>query len=77
MACEIGPIFNFLLGSVRTNLLMETVDVELTVQMVKGIYHPRNTAEDLKIFHQSHMIPDWTHNSSISRRDEQTVISRI
>ena len=38
MACEISPICDFLFGSVRTNLLMDTVDVELTVQMVKSIY---------------------------------------
>ena len=38
MACEISPICNFLFGSIRTNLWMDTVDVELTVQMVKGIY---------------------------------------
>ena len=38
MACEISAIGDFLFGSIRTNLPMETVDVELTVQMVKGIY---------------------------------------
>ena len=38
MACEISPICDFLFGSIRTNLLMDTVDVEVTVWMVKGIY---------------------------------------
>ena len=38
MACKISPIGVFLFGSIRTILLMETVDVELTVRMVKGIY---------------------------------------
>ena len=38
MACEISPICDFLFGSIRTNLPTDTVDVELTVQMVKGIY---------------------------------------
>ena len=38
MACEISPVCDFLLGSIRTSLPMETVDIELTVQMVKRIY---------------------------------------
>ena len=38
MACEISPVCDFLLVSIRTNLLMDTVDVELTVWMVQGIY---------------------------------------
>ena len=38
MACKISPICDFFFGSIRTNLLMDTVDVELTVWMVKGIY---------------------------------------
>ena len=38
MVYEISPICDYLFGSIRTNLLMDTVDVELTVQMVKGIY---------------------------------------
>ena len=38
MACEISPICNFLFGSIRTNLPTDTVDVEQTVQMVKGNY---------------------------------------
>ena len=38
MACEISPICDFLFGSIRTNLLMNTVNVELTVQMERGIY---------------------------------------
>ena len=38
MAHEIRPICDFLSGSIRTNVPMDTVDVELTVWMVKGIY---------------------------------------
>ena len=38
MACEISPICNFLFGSLRTTLLTDMVDVELTVWMAKGIY---------------------------------------
>ena len=38
MACEISPICDFIFGLIRTILLTDTVDVELTVQMVKGIY---------------------------------------
>ena len=38
MACEISPICDFLFGSIETNLPVDTVDIELTVQMVKGIY---------------------------------------
>ena len=38
MAQEISPICDFLFGSIRTSLLTGTVDVELTVRKVKGIY---------------------------------------
>ena len=38
MAGEISPICDFLFGSIRTNLMTDTVDIELTVWMVKGIY---------------------------------------
>ena len=38
MACEISPICDFLFGSLRITLPTDTVDVEMTVQMVKGIY---------------------------------------
>ena len=38
MAREISPICNFIFGSVHTGLLTDTVDVELTIWMVKGIY---------------------------------------
>ena len=38
MAHEISLICDFLFGSIRTNLLMDTVNIELTVWMVKGIY---------------------------------------
>ena len=35
---EISPICDFLFGSISTSLPTDKVDVELTVQMVKGIY---------------------------------------
>ena len=38
MAHEISPICDFLFGSIRTNLPSDTADVELTGQMVKGLY---------------------------------------
>ena len=38
MAREISPIYDFIFGLIRPSLLMDTVDVELTVQMVKEIY---------------------------------------
>ena len=38
MAREISPICNFIFGSIRTGLLTDTVNVELMVRMVKGIY---------------------------------------
>ena len=36
MAKEISPICNFIFGSIRTGLLIDIVDVELTIRMVKG-----------------------------------------
>ena len=49
MAREISPVCNFIFGSIWTGLLMDTVDVELTVRMVKGIYTYRkdHTAESM------------------------------
>ena len=38
MAREISPLCDFIFGSIHTGLLMGTVDVELTVRMVKGTY---------------------------------------
>ena len=38
MAGEISPICNFIFGSILTGLPTDTVDVELTIKMVKGIY---------------------------------------
>ena len=38
MAHEISPICDFLFGLMRASLLTHIVDVELTVQMVKGIH---------------------------------------
>ena len=49
MAHEISPICDFLFRSFRTSLPMDKVDVELTVQMAKGIYTYRKdpTAESM------------------------------
>ena len=41
IACEISPICDFHFGSIKTNLPMDTVDVELAVHMVKDIYSYR------------------------------------
>ena len=38
MAREISPVCDFIFGSICTGLLMDTVDIELMVRMVKGIY---------------------------------------
>ena len=38
MARKISPVCNFIFGSICTGLLTDTVDVELTIRTVKGIY---------------------------------------
>ena len=38
MAREISPICDFIFGSIHTGLPMDTVDMELTIGMVKGIH---------------------------------------
>ena len=38
MAREISPVCDFIFGSICTGLLTDTVDVELTIRMIKGIY---------------------------------------
>ena len=38
MAKEISLVCDFIFGSIGTGLLMDTVDVELTIRMVKSIY---------------------------------------
>ena len=38
MAREISPMCDFIFGSIRTKSLMDTVDVDLTIRTVKGIY---------------------------------------
>ena len=38
MAREISPVCDFIFQSIWTGLPTDTVDVELTVRMVKGIY---------------------------------------
>ena len=47
MAREINPVFDFIFASIHTCLLMDTVDVELTIRTVKGIYiyHKDHTME--------------------------------
>ena len=49
MAREISPICDFIFGSLWTCLLTDTVDINLTVRMVKGIYTYRkdHTAESI------------------------------
>ena len=38
MAREINPVYDFIFSSICTCLAMDTVDIELTIRMVKGIY---------------------------------------
>ena len=38
MAREISPICDFIFGSIHTCLPTDTVDMEVTIRMVKGIY---------------------------------------
>ena len=38
MACKISPICDFLFGSLKMTLPTDTMDVEMTVWMVKGMY---------------------------------------
>ena len=38
MARDISPICDFIFGLIRNSLLMDMVDVDLTIQTVKGIY---------------------------------------
>ena len=47
MAQEISPIGNFIFGSIRTSLLTDIVDVELTIRIMKGMhmYRKDHTAE--------------------------------
>ena len=49
MAQENSSICNFIFGSIRTSLPMDMVDIDLTIQMVKGIYMYRkdHTAESM------------------------------
>ena len=52
MAREINPMCDFIFGSVCMCLLTDTVDLELTIRMVKGIctYHKDHTAESHDLF---------------------------
>ena len=49
MAREISLVCDFIFGSIHTGLPMDTVDVELMIRMVKGIYMYRkdHTAESM------------------------------
>ena len=49
MAKDISPVCDFIFGSIQTGLPTDTVDTELTVRMVKGIYIYRkdHTAESM------------------------------
>ena len=49
MAREISPMCDLIFGSVHTGLPMDTVDVELMIRTVKGIYTYRkdHTAESI------------------------------
>ena len=49
MAREISPVCDFIFGSIRTNLQMDMVDLDLTIRMVKGIYtyQKDHTAESM------------------------------
>ena len=47
MAREISSVCDFIFSSLHTCLLTDTVDIELTIRMVKGIYtyHKDHTTE--------------------------------
>ena len=38
MAREISPMCDFIFGSIRTSLLIDMVDMDLTIHTVEGIY---------------------------------------
>ena len=38
MAREVSPVCDFIFGSIRTSLPTDTVDMDVTVWTVKGIY---------------------------------------
>ena len=58
MAREISPICGFIFGSIHTGLPTDTVDMELTIQMVKGIYTYRkgHMAESMVFSPQSRTV---------------------
>ena len=69
---EISPICDFLFGSIRTNLMMDTVDIELTVQMLKAIYMYRkdHTAESMTFTPWSKKVtpfPSLRHKNQASK----------
>ena len=68
MAHNISLICDILFGSIRTNLLTDTVDIELTVQMVKGIYMYRKdqTAESMIILCRFLILFKFSNNDTRS-----------
>ena len=51
MARKINPVCNFFFGFMHTNLPTDTVDVELTLRMVQGIYiYCKDHTADTTIF---------------------------
>ena len=51
MAREISPVCYFIFGSICTNLLTDTVDIELTIRTVMGIYmYCKDQMAELTIF---------------------------
>ena len=59
MGQEISPVCDFIFGSIRTSLLIDMVDVDLTIWLVKGIYMYRK---------------DYTMESTIFTRWSKKVI---
>ena len=52
MAREINPVCNFIFGSIHMCLPTDTVDMEMTIRMVEGIYtyHKDHTTESTVFF---------------------------
>ena len=58
MAREIKPVCDFIFSSIRTGLLMDMVDVELTIRTVKGsyTYHKDHTSKSTVFSPWSRMV---------------------
>ena len=63
MAREISPVCDFIFRSIRTGLPTDTVDVELMVRMVKGIftYRKDHTAESMVFSPWSRTVIPFSH----------------